>query len=116
MRAGTRILVSVLAITLLGTALASAQEASVVGTIADESKAVLPGVTVTATNLETGGQTVAVTDERGEYRLPKLPPGRYKVQAELSGFATVVMPVVELLVGQNATVPFALKWRTVSET
>jgi hypothetical protein len=107
--------VSVLAILLLSTALASAQEASVVGTIADESKAVLPGVTVTATNLETGGQTVAVSDERGEYRLLKLPPGPYKFQAELSGFATVVMPVVELLVGQNGTVPFTLKVASVSE-
>jgi hypothetical protein len=48
MRAGRRILVAALAVVLLGTASASRPEASVVGTIADESKAVLPGVTVTA--------------------------------------------------------------------
>ena len=115
MRAGARLLVSVWAIVLLATASAPAQEATVVGTIANESKAVPPGVTVRSTNLETGGQTVAVSDERGEYRLLKVPPGPYEFQAELAGFATVVMPVVELLVGQNGTVPFTLNVVSASE-
>ncbi len=109
-----RILAATFVIALLGT-VAFAQEASVVGTVADESKAVLPGVTVTATNVETGGLSVAVTDERGEYRLLKLPPGTYRIQAELAGFATVLIPRVELLVGQNGTVPFTLKVAAVSE-
>src|SRR5215472_15323286 len=78
-----------------------AQEASVIGTVADETKALLPGATVTATNIETGGQSVAITDAAGAYRLMRLPPVRYKLQAELTGFATVVIPSVELLVGQN---------------
>jgi carboxypeptidase family protein len=95
---------------------ASAQEASIIGTAADETKALLPGTTVTATNRETGVQSTAVTDERGQYRLLRLPAGKYKVQAELQGFATVVVPEVELLVGQNATVPFVLKLAQVTET
>src|SRR5205814_10547900 len=86
------------------------------GTITDKSKAVLPGATVTATNLETGSQTASVTDGRGEYRLQQLPAGRYKLQADLPSFATVVIPSVELLVGQNATVPFILKLPQLSET
>jgi hypothetical protein len=101
---------------LLFAAPALAQQASILGNVTDETKAVLPGATVTATNLGTGSQTVAVTDERGEYRLPNLVPGRYKVQADLSGFASVVLASIELLVGQNATVPFALKLAQVSET
>ena len=56
-----------------------------------------------------------VTDERGDYRLPKLPPGKYKIQAELAGFATVVLPSVELLVGQNGAVPFLLHVAPVGE-
>ena len=44
---------------------ARAQDASVIGTVTDETKSVLPGATVTATNLETGRQTSGVTDERG---------------------------------------------------
>jgi hypothetical protein len=95
---------------------ARAQEASVIGTVADETKAVLPGATITATNVETGRQTAATTDEQGQYRLLRLPPGKYKVQADLQGFTSVIVPSVELLVGQNATVPFSLKLASVSET
>src|SRR5580765_5879136 len=94
-----RLLLGVFAIFLLGTASVFAQDASLVGTITDETRAVLPGVTVTATNLETGAASVGVTDPRGEYRLPKLAPGKYKVQADLTGFGGVVVPSVELLVG-----------------
>src|SRR5262249_36102895 len=93
-----------------------AQDASVIGTVADETKAVLPGATVTATNIETGRQTSGVTDERGSYRLLRLPPGKYKVQAELQGFTSVILPSVELLVGQNATGPVTLKLASVTET
>src|SRR6516164_2792094 len=96
--------------------LARAQEVSIIGVVTDETKAVLPGATVTATNLETGAQSSAVTDERGQYRLQQLLPGRYKLQADLQGFGSVVVPQVELLVGQNATVPFALKVASVTET
>ncbi len=92
------------------------QQASVNGTVTDESKAVLPGVTITATNIETGGQTVAVTDGKGEYRLAQLAPGIYRLQAELASFATVIFQRVELLVGQNATVPFVMKLAQLSET
>lgn len=95
---------------------AYAQQASIVGTVADETKAVLPGATITATNIETGTQSTGVSDERGEYRLLRLMPGKYKVQADLQGFSSVVVPEVELLVGQNATVPFTLKIAQVSET
>ena len=93
-----------------------AQEASITGMVTDETKAVLPGTTVTATNLAAGTQAVAVADVRGEYRLLQLPPGRYKVQAELQGFSTAMLPDLELLVGQNVTLPFVLKVAQVSET
>jgi hypothetical protein len=100
----------------LGSGSAAAQEASIVGSATDETKAALPGVTITATALDTGRVFNAVTDERGEYRLRGLPPARYKVQAELAGFSTVVVPDVELLVGQNRTVPFAMKVASLEET
>lgn len=100
----------------LGSGSAAAQEAAIVGSATDETKAALPGVTITATALDTGRVFNAVTDERGEYRLRGLPPARYKVQAELAGFSTVLVPDVELLVGQNRTVPFALKVASLEET
>jgi hypothetical protein len=101
---------------LCGAASARAQNVSVVGTVADETKSVLPGVTVTAVDLDTGRQFSAVTDVKGEYRLLNVPAGNYKLQAELAGFATVVLAKVELLVGQNANIPFTLKIAQVSET
>jgi hypothetical protein len=115
MRLRWRFLLVVFAAILLRAISGSAQDASLVGTITDETKAVLPGVTVTAINLETGVESVAASDERGDYRLPKLAPGKYKVKADLAGFASVVVPSVELLVGQNAAVPFTLRVASVGE-
>jgi hypothetical protein len=94
---------------------ASAQEASVAGIVVDESKAVLPGVTVIATDLQTSRQFTAITSDRGEYRLLGLNPGRYRILAELAGFAPTAADDLELLVGQNATMTFTLKVATVSE-
>ena len=110
-----RIVVLVALATLVGSA-ASAQQASIVGSAMDESKAVLPGVNVTATDQAAGRQIVGVTNEKGEYRLLNVPPGKYTLQAELSGFSTVIFKDVELLVGQNATIPLSLKLASVTET
>jgi hypothetical protein len=95
---------------------ASAQQASVTGTAMDESKAVLPGVNVTATDQAAGRTITAVTNEKGQYLLQNVPPGKYTVQAELSGFSTVMFKDIELLVGQNATIPFTMKLASVTET
>ena len=110
-----RILVLVALASLFGSA-AYAQQASIVGVAMDESKAVLPGVSVTATDQAAGRQIVGVTNEKGEYRLLNVPPGKYTLQAELSGFSTVIFKDVELLVGQNATIPLSLKLASVTET
>ena len=112
-----RLIVSlVLPLFLFSAAPASAQDAVVLGTATDTTKASLPGVAITATLINTGRAYSTVTDERGEYRLRGLEAGRYKVQAELSGFSTVVVPDFELLVGQNRTLPFAMQVASLSET
>src|SRR5206468_500232 len=53
---------------------ASGQEVLVIGAVTDESKAVIPGVTVTAVDLETGRQFTGVSNENGEYRLSNMQP------------------------------------------
>lgn len=93
-----------------------AQDATITGRIVDESRALLPGVTVTATNLATGRQFVAVTGDDGDYRLLGVPPDTYTLRAELPGFTTAVVEKVELLVGQNVFVSFTLQLATVEET
>jgi hypothetical protein len=100
----------------LGSGIAAAQDASILGAVTDETRATLPGVTITATSLANGRVFTAVSDERGEYRLRGIPAGRYKLQAELTGFSTVVVADVELLVGQNRTVPFNMAVASLNET
>jgi hypothetical protein len=116
MRAKRLVTVGVFLLLALMARAAAAQEATIVGVITDESKAVLPGVTVTVSDVAKGTQIVAVTDERGQYRVLQLGPGEYKVQAELGGFATVIQEKVVLLVGQNLSIPIVMKVATISET
>src|SRR5262249_50272279 len=111
-----RMRVLAILVVLAGASPARAQvEATIVGTVTDESKAVLPGVTVTATDLAIGRQFTDVSNARGEYGVVGLQAGKYKLQAGLAGFATEVFSEVELLVGQNATIAFTLKVATIEE-
>ena len=71
-------------------AAAQGTAASIIGQVTDQSGAVLPGVTVTATGpaLQVP-QLTAVTNEVGEYRLAPLPIGVYEVAFEVAGFQPV---------------------------
>ena len=62
--------------------------ASIAGIVQDPSAARIPGVTVTATNLDNGTQVATVTDEAGRYVFAGTMPGNYTVTAALSGFNT----------------------------
>ncbi len=115
MRAGFTPLLFLSAVILLA-APAFAQDATLIGAVVDSTKAALPGATITATLIDTGRATTTVSDERGEYRLRGLDAGRYKVQAELSGFSTVVITEIELLVGQNRSLPFSMQVASLTET
>ena len=93
--------VSVLVL-LAGAALpARAQEfrGEISGRVVDESGGVLPGVTVTATNVDTNTPTSTVTNETGVFRIPYLNPGRYTLTAELEGFKKLERAGVEVRVG-----------------
>ena len=93
---------------------AAAQEATFTGTITDATGAVLPGVTVTAIHDTSGNTFVAVTDGRGEFRLP-VRVGNYRMSAELSGFTTV-MRTAQILIGQTTEVDVQMSPSTVQET
>jgi hypothetical protein len=95
---------------------AFAQNAQITGVVKDSSAAIIPGATVTARNVDTGLTRVAVTDGAGEYRLPSLPPGRYSVATELSGFTTETRPDIILIIDQTAILTFALKPAAIAET
>src|SRR5690242_9249651 len=96
-------------------ALALAQEATLTGTITDSTRAVLPGVTVTAVNEATGNNYQAVTDAAGVYRIP-VRVGSYKITANLSGFGDVMRTGVQILVGQTITLNLQMAPSTLQET
>jgi hypothetical protein len=116
MRANRSVSIAVFLFVALMAGVASAQQATIVGVVTDESKAVLPGVTVTVSDVAKGTQVVVVTDARGEYRVLQLTPGEYKLQAQLEGFSSVVEDKIALLVGQNVSIPITMKVATISET
>ena len=104
-----------LAVFLLLSTVAFAQEAVISGTVTDATGAVLPGATVTAVLEGTGNSFVSVTDERGTYRIP-VRIGTFKIAAELSGFSTVTREGVEVLVGQQEVVNLRMALGGVAET
>ncbi|MBI2822910.1 MAG: TonB-dependent receptor [Acidobacteria bacterium] len=95
--------------------LAQVTTATIVGTVSDESAAVLPGVSVTARNLATRVSRTVVTDDEGRYRAPNLPLGEYEVEALLSGFQTGVRSGITLTVGREAVVDFRLRVGEITE-
>src|SRR5260370_15332870 len=87
-----------IALVLYGGGQVFAQEAaSVAGVVTDQSKGALLGVTVTATEVSSGRQYVAVTDERGEYRLAQRQPRTYRLPSALPGRATLGIPPLQVL-------------------
>ena len=96
---------------------AAAQDGSIVGFVTDESGAILPGVTVTATSpaLQVGSVTT-VSDQRGEYRLTPLSIGTFSVEFTLSGFQTVRREGIVLTASFVAKVDIQLKVGAIAET
>jgi hypothetical protein len=82
-------------------ALAAAQATSgaISGVMTDAQSAVLPGVSVTLRNTETGLTRTAITEADGRYRLAGLPPGHYELKAELAGFTPVAVTDITLTIG-----------------
>ena len=102
-----------LATTPVAWAQASAQLA---GSVRDESGAVLPGVTVTVTQTDTGFTRTAVTDESGNYVMPNLPTGPYRLEVSLQGFRTYVQTGIVLQVAATPTINTVLAVGDLAET
>lgn len=108
-------LVLLLAISL-SPAAAQSQLGAIQGTITDESGALLPGVTVSVTHLDTGIARTIISNESGVYRVQSLDPGRYRVTADLQGFRRAVREDVVLSTGATLGVNVTMKTGTIEET
>jgi outer membrane receptor protein involved in Fe transport len=88
---------------------------NVVGTVKDDTGAVLPGVTVSIAGEKIVGTQVTTTNAEGFYRLIALPPGSYDLSFTLSGFATLKRPGVKVAVGATEEIGVSLKVSHVNE-
>src|SRR3989442_14084903 len=90
-------------------AFGQSSNATVSGTLSDSTGAVLPGVSITATNTGTGIVTMVFSNEAGAYNFASLQPGVYRISAELPGFQTRTYTDVQLGNAAQVRLNFALQ-------
>jgi hypothetical protein len=107
----------VLLVALIGFSFSTfAQQATIVGTVTDPSGAVVPNVSVTITNTETGLSRTYPTNDAGQYVAVDLRIGHYDVKATAAGFKVAEQKSIVLNVGDRIRVDFQMTMGAVSET
>ena len=89
--------------------------ADLTGVVYDESRAVLPGATVTATSRESNQSRSSVTDTLGRFMIPALSPGLYVVRAELTGFTSQIQQDITLQLGSQVELTFTLSVASIEQ-
>src|SRR5688572_33504447 len=110
------VVVGMLGVVLAGAPVWAQATAELGGRVTDESGAVLPGVTVTATQTDTRLTRTVVTDESGAWVMPNLPTGPYRLELALQGFRTYVQTGIVLQVGATPTINAVLALGSLEET
>ena len=108
----------ILAVLAIGASLAMAQlpTGTILGTVKDSTGAVVPGVSLTARNVETGLTRAATSGGDGSYRFSALPVGNYEISVEHAGFQRQVQTGLTLAVAQEAVANFSLQVGAVEQT
>lgn len=91
-------------------------DSSIRGTVSDDSGAVLPGVTITASSPALIQPETAITDSQGTYRLLNLPVGTFTIEASLSGFATSRQEGILVRASTNIALDVVMSISSVQET
>lgn len=99
-----------------GAVLAQSTDATLLGTVYDPSGTVLPGVTITVTNVRTNATWTVVTGDAGGYEVRALQPSGYTLAAELAGFKKQVLTGLVLQVNQAARVDVTLQLGDIVES
>ncbi|OFW35510.1 MAG: hypothetical protein A3J28_07500 [Acidobacteria bacterium RIFCSPLOWO2_12_FULL_60_22] len=105
----------ILAVWLVPTSAFAQTAATITGTVADSTGAVVPGAQVIITNAGTGQSRTLQTNNVGRYYAPALNPGSYQVEASSAGFQAVVHSGITLTVGAEAVINFTLNPGQVAE-
>jgi hypothetical protein len=107
----------VMILALLLAAPAAAQTAGVInGTVRDAQGGVLPGVTMSLRNVESGVTRTVVSESDGTYRLAGLPSGRYDMTAELAGFANAEVRDITITIGLALQRDLTMSLQTLQES
>ena len=104
---------------MLATAVPAAAQpltSRVEGTVQDETGAVIPGASVTMMQVDTGIVWETVTDERGLYLFPRMPPGAYRAEAGAAGFTTTVVEDVRVALNAPTSIDIVVELGAVAET
>lgn len=112
----TRVFLVICLVLLPAVASAQFDSGTVLGRIADQTEATVPGATVTLTNLATLQQATTVTDRSGSYQFLNVRVGTYRLEAALPGFATAVAPSVAVTVNARQRVDLTLRVGGAGET
>jgi hypothetical protein len=96
--------------------IAQSTDASLTGLIDDPQKKVIPGVSVTAINTQTGVKTATSTNGDGQYVLEGLPPGTYRVEVDKQGFKGIIEAGLTLHVQDIVQINFHMALGSMSET
>jgi hypothetical protein len=114
---GAHLVARILVIALITaeTAVAQSTSATLAGVVYDEQRAVLQGVAIALTNLDTSAQRNAMSDDVGTFRLAGLVPGRYELRLTRDGFAPAAPILIMLTLGEEARIDSVLKVATVTE-
>jgi hypothetical protein len=89
---------------------------TILGRVEDPSGATVAGVSITIINTQTNETRTTVSDAAGNYLVPALPVGSYRVEAQFAGFKNFVRAGLQLEVNRNARVDIVLEVGAVSET
>src|SRR5262245_17816912 len=109
-------LVVLFSLSLTSVLRAQSPNASLTGRVTDSSKALIAGAGVAAIGADTNVRHETTTNASGEYYLTNLPPGRYQIEIEKSGFKKLVKPDVILNVQDALALDFELQVGPVSES
>jgi len=96
--------------------LAQSFTGSMVGTIRDNSGAVIPGAEIVVINAGTNVRTEARSDANGNYIAPQLPPGQYSIEVSATGFKRFVREGIVIQVQSQARVDITMALGMVSES
>ncbi|MBM3734695.1 MAG: hypothetical protein FJW39_02825 [Acidobacteria bacterium] len=99
-----------------GAIFAQESRATVIGRVVDPSGALIAGAKVRATNTETNAGVSTVSNDNGNFEIPYLLPGTYRVDVELDGFKKAVRDGIALRVNDRLTLDFTLELGSVAES